>query len=79
MLVCNFQITLEDSRAITDSAKIRYLCTLLCGEALRQLYVISIEVISTTTTHLNRTILGLGVYFFLLMCCQSKSAQYAAE
>ena len=38
-----------------------------------------VEVGSTTTTHLNRNILGLGTYFFLLMRCQIKIARCAAE
>ena len=62
----NLQMTLEDLRTITANAKIKYLCTLLCGETLHQFDTLCDQVGSTTTTHLNRIILGLGTYFFLV-------------
>ena len=32
----NFKITLEASGTLQGAAKIQYLCTLVCGEVLRQ-------------------------------------------
>ena len=51
-------MTLADSEALSASVKIQYFCALLRGEALRQLDTLFIEVVSTTTTHLNLIILG---------------------
>ena len=44
LFVQNFQMMLEASGGLSDSAKIQYLSTLLRGEALRQLDMLSIEV-----------------------------------
>ena len=64
LFVQNFQMMLEASGGLSDSAKIQYLSTLLRGEALRQLDMLSIEVGSTITTHFNSIILGLSTYYF---------------
>ena len=56
-------MTLEASGALAASAKIHYICTLLRGEALRQLDMQSVEVGSTTIAHLNLIILGVGTHF----------------
>ena len=64
---------LKDSGDITDSAKTKYLCTLLRGEALHQLDTFCVEAGSTTTTHLNRIILGLGTYFFPIYVLSNKN------
>ena len=61
----NFKISLEASLALSERTALHYLCTLLRGKALRQLDVFCVEVESTTTTYLNRIILGLGTYFLL--------------
>ena len=61
--VQNFQITFEASQKLADNAKIQQLCTLLHDKALCQLDTLSAEVLSATTTHLNRIILVLGTYF----------------
>ena len=66
LFVRNFQITLKASGSHTTSAKIQYLLTLLHGEAIRQIDTLCVEVGSTNTTHLNRIILGLCTYFFLI-------------
>ena len=50
---------LEDPGTLASSATLQYLCTLLCGETLRQFDVLCNQVGSTTTTHLIRAILGL--------------------
>ena len=62
LFVSNFQLTLKDSVALAASAKTKYLCTLLRGEALCQLDTLYVEVGSMNTTHLNRIFLGLGMY-----------------
>ena len=79
LLLQNFQITLKASGTLDSGVNIQYLCILVRGEALHQLYMLSVEVGSTTTANLNLIILGLGTYFFLLMRCQRKIVRYAAE
>ena len=49
LFVCNLQMTLEASRTIADGVKIQYIHTLVRGEALQQLEILSFEVGSTTT------------------------------
>ena len=56
-------MTLDSSGAFTARANIQNLRTLLHVEASRQLGTFSVEVGSTTTTHLKRIILGFGTYF----------------
>ena len=68
----NFKMTLEASGTLASSAKIQYICRVLCGEALHQFDTLCAQVESTNTTHLNRMILGLGAYFFRYMCRQRK-------
>ena len=58
LFVRNFQITLEVLGVIAASAKIKYLCTLLSGGELHQLYMLYVEVGSTTRTYSNHTVLG---------------------
>ena len=70
--VRNFQMALKASVMLTASANIQYLCMLVCGEALRQLDMLSFEVVGTTSENLKLVILGLGAYFFPLMRCQKK-------
>ena len=48
---------------ITANAKIQYLRTSLCGEALNEFNTFCIQIVSTTVTHLNEVILDLGKYF----------------
>ena len=55
---------LKNSGGFSYITNINYICTLLRGEVLCQLATLFIEVGSTTTTHLNHIILGLGTYFF---------------
>ena len=69
LLVQNFKNTLKASVMLDASAKIQYLCMLISGEALHQLDMLSVKLVSTTIEHLNHIILGLGTYFFLLMRC----------
>ena len=56
-------MTLQASGKLAASAKIQYLCTLVCGEALRQLDKLSVDIGIMTTEHLKLIILGLGTYF----------------
>ena len=71
----NFQMTLEASRILDSGVKIPYLLKLVRGEQLSQLDILSAVVGSTTSEHLNRIILDLGTYFFLIMQCK-KSVMY---
>ena len=59
LFVRNFRIALEASVNLADNAKLQYLCMLLSGEALCQLDTLCAHLGSTTTTYLNRVILGL--------------------
>ena len=56
-------MTIEDSVVIDISAKVQYLCNLLCGEVLCRLDNFFVKEGSTTTTHLKHIMLGLGTYF----------------
>ena len=56
-------MTLKASGTLAAGAEIQYLCNLVSGKALRQLGTFSVDVISTTTEHLNLVILVLGTYF----------------
>ena len=49
------------------------------GEALRQFDTLSAEVGKNRPEKLRSIILGLGTYFFLVMCFPGKSARCAAE
>ena len=60
LFVKKFKTTLESSGTIASNAKLNYLCTLLCGEAINQYHTLCSQVGSMTTTHLNQFILGLG-------------------
>ena len=60
LLIRNFQMTLDASGRLTAGMNVRYLRTLLRGEALRQLGTLSIEVGSTTSEHLKLITLVLG-------------------
>ena len=57
-------MTLEASGTLTDGANVPYVCMLVRGKAVYQLEIFSVEVVSTTTEHLNLINLGLGTYFF---------------
>ena len=79
LFTSNFNVALEASLNVKFGENIKYLCILLCGEALRQFDTLSAEVGSATQENLMSIILCLGKYFPLLMRYQSKSAQCAAE
>ena len=60
LFIWNFQMILEVSGTLAESAKIHNICTLLHGKALCQLDTLSVEWESTTVTNLNHNILVLG-------------------
>ena len=68
-------MNLETPGTLKAGAKIQYLCILVRGESLRKFDVLPTEVESAIPETLTSIILGLGIYFFLLMRCPSKSAQ----
>ena len=72
LFVWNFQVTLNTSGTIASSLKIHYLHTLLRGESVRQIDMLSIELESTTISHLNSIFLGLSMHFSLVIYCQIK-------
>ena len=65
-------MTHEASGTFKAGANIQYLHTLVRGEALHHFDTLSAEVGSKTSEKLISIILGVGAYFFLLMCCQKK-------
>ena len=79
LFIRNFQMDLKASGTLAAGAKIQYLHTLVCGEALRQIDTLSTEGRSITSKDLESTNLVLGTYFFLLMRCQNKNVRCAAE
>ena len=58
---------------IAAGVNIQYLCMLVCGEALLQIDTLSAEVESTTLYNLKSNILGLDMYFPLMIRCQKKA------
>ena len=62
--VQKFKITLEDFRMLADNANLKYICTVLRGKAICLFDTLFVQVGSTTTTHLNQVLFGLGTYFF---------------
>ena len=57
-------MNLDASGTIPASAKIQCLCMLLCGDLVRQIDMFSVEVGSSTMSHLYYIILGLGMHFY---------------
>ena len=57
-------MTIDDLGMLTASAKIHYLCTLLCGEELRQFDTFCDQLGSTNTAHVSRIVLGVGTHSF---------------
>ena len=79
LFVCNFNMTLTASQMLKTAGKVQYLLMIIGGEALRQFYPMSSDMEGTNPLTAEAITLGLGVYFFLLIRYQSKSAQCAAE
>ena len=57
-------MTLEVLGIIVASAKIKYLCTMICGKTLHKFDMLYAEGLSSTSENLKSNILGLGTYFF---------------
>ena len=57
------------SVTLTVGDKIKYLRTFLCGKALHEFETLCNQVVNIIIMHLNKILLGLGTYFFLLMPC----------
>ena len=65
LFIRNFNMTLAATQTLDTDAKIHYICTLLCGEALRQFDLFSADVENTETLNVDYYIRGLAVYFSL--------------
>ena len=64
LFIRNFQMTLKASGTPNDWAKILYLRILFHGKALRQLDMLSVEVVGITSEYWKLIILYWGTYFF---------------
>ena len=60
----NFKMSPKSSRMLTATVKIHYLCTLLHVKVICKLDILCAQVKITSTAHLNRIILVLGIYIF---------------
>ena len=58
-------MALAVSGTLGTDAKVRYLCTLVRGEALHRFYLMSADVEGTNTLTVETIILGLAAYVFL--------------
>ena len=72
LFVGYLNMNLGSSVTLVPGKNIKYLCTLLNGELLRQFDMLYAEVGITTSENLKNFILGSGTYFFLLMSCHKK-------
>ena len=64
MFVFNFNVTLAASGALEAGEKYPYICTLVCGESLRQFYLLYSDVESSETLNIDYIIRCLSQYFF---------------
>ena len=71
----NIKITLKVLGTISANTKLRYICTLLCVEAIFQFDTFCAHMGSTTTTHLNQIIFGLGTYFSAVNMLSQKTCE----
>ena len=78
LFVRNFNMNIEASVKLKANANILYPRKLVSGEALRRFHSLSAELESASPENLSSIILGLGTYFFLIMICPWKSAQWSA-
>ena len=62
MFIRNFNTTPAATGMLEMDANIQYLCTLVCGESLRQFYLLSAEVEKTETTNVDYNIKGLAFF-----------------
>ena len=77
LFVRNFNMTLAATGAQWMDARIHYLRTLFCGEALRQFNLLSADVENTETLNLYYYIKGLAVYFLPVNSLSKKTSRDA--
>ena len=66
LFVQNFQMTLAVTEMLETEEKVQYICTLVCGEALRQFDLLSSDVKNTETPlDVDYLLKGLAWYFTL--------------
>ena len=58
--VKKFKMMIEAPGGFVANTKLQHLRTVLCGETLHALGTLCIKIESTTITHLNQVIFGLG-------------------
>ena len=63
LFVHNFNMTLAASGTLEAGVKYQYLHTIVCGEALRQLDLLSADLEGTQTLNVDYIIKGLAQYF----------------
>ena len=61
--IFNFNMTLAATGMLNKDAKMQYLCTLLCGEALHQVDLLYADVENTEILNVEYYIKGLALYF----------------
>ena len=76
LFIRNFNMTLEVSGTLLDGAKIQYLHTVVCREALLQLDTFSAEAGSTNPEYLMSIIICLDTYFPPVNVCLKKSVMH---
>ena len=64
LFVSNFNVNIEALGLLLPGTNMKFLCTLVRGEELRQFDTFSAEVESTTPEYLMSIILGFGAHFF---------------
>ena len=74
-----FRIAIDVTGAASPLGKIKYLCTMLQGVYLRELYELSVQKNGTSNARLNHTTEGLLGGGLKSMLYPSKSAQCAAQ
>ena len=60
LLVRKSNMTLDASGNLEMDAKLQYFCTIVCGEALHQSYMLSADVKNTSQLTAEAIILGIG-------------------
>ena len=63
LFICNFNTTLSATGTLYMGAKIKYIRTLVCGEALRRFYLLFADVENTETLNVDYYIKGIALYF----------------
>ena len=79
LFIHNLSLTFAVTGTLEMDANIQYLRTLVCGEALGQVYLFFPDIEYTETLNVNWYIKGLALYFSQWIFFQNKSVQCAAE